>query len=114
MLRLSLALALDKGRGFRARRTLTMSKWQFTKGLHDLGRGAWAYLQPSGTWGWSNAGLVTDGDQALLVDTWFDERLTAEILATMQKTTGFGAERINTVVNTHSNGDHTFGNRLAK
>jgi cyclase len=91
-----------------------MSKWQFTKGLHDLGRGAWAYLQPSGTWGWSNAGLVTDGDQSLLVDTLFDERLTAEMLATMQKATGFGAERIGVVVNTHSNGDHTFGNNLAK
>src|SRR5215831_5309624 len=57
-----------------------MSKWPFTKGLHDLGRGAYAYLQPSGTWGYSNAGLVTDGDQSLLVDTLFDERLTAEML----------------------------------
>jgi cyclase len=91
-----------------------MSKWQFTKGLHDLGRGAYAYLQPSGTWGYSNAGLVTDGDQSLLVDTLFDERLTAEMLDTMKDATGFGADRIATVVNTHSNGDHTFGNRLAK
>lgn len=91
-----------------------MSKWQFTKGLHDLGRGAYAYLQPSGTWGYSNAGLITDGDQSLLVDTLFDERLTAEMLGTMQDATGFGADRIGVVVNTHSNGDHTFGNRLTK
>ncbi|MFZ2060941.1 MAG: MBL fold metallo-hydrolase [Candidatus Binatus sp.] len=91
-----------------------MSKWQFTKGLHDLGRGAYAYLQPSGTWGYSNAGLIADGDQSLLVDTLFDERLTAEMLAVMQDATGFGADRIGVVVNTHSNGDHTFGNRLAK
>jgi glyoxylase-like metal-dependent hydrolase (beta-lactamase superfamily II) len=91
-----------------------MSKWQFTKGLHDLGRGAYAYLQPSGTWGYSNAGLVTDGDQSLLVDTLFDERLTAEMFGVMQDATGFGAEKIGVVVNTHSNGDHTFGNRLAK
>jgi cyclase len=91
-----------------------VSKWQFTKGLHDLGRGAYAYLQPSGTWGYSNAGLVTDGDQSLLVDTLFDERLTAEMLGVMHNATGFGADRIGTVVNTHSNGDHTFGNRLAK
>ena len=90
-----------------------MSKWQFTKGLHDLGRGAYAYLQPSGTWGYSNAGLITDGDQSLLVDTLFDERLTAEMLGVMQDATGFGADRIGVVVNTHSNGDHTFGNRLA-
>jgi cyclase len=91
-----------------------VSKWQFTKGLHDLGRGAYAYLQPSGTWGYSNAGLIADGDQSLLVDTLFDERLTAEMLEVMRDATGFGADRIGVVVNTHSNGDHTFGNRLAK
>ena len=90
-----------------------MSGWKFTKGLHDLGRGAWAWLQPSGTWGYNNAGLVTDGDEALLVDTLFDERLTAEMLTAMRDATGFGADRIGLVVNTHSNGDHTFGNRLA-
>lgn len=91
-----------------------MGNWKFTKGLHDLGHGAFAYLQPSGTWGYSNAGLVIDGDQSLLVDTLFDERLTAEMLTTMQDATGFGADRIGVVVNTHSNGDHTFGNRLAR
>lgn len=91
-----------------------MSAWKFTKGLHDLGRGAWAWLQPSGTWGYSNAGLVTDGDQALLVDTLFDERLTATMLKAMGDATGYGADRIGLVVNTHSNGDHTFGNRLVE
>jgi glyoxylase-like metal-dependent hydrolase (beta-lactamase superfamily II) len=90
-----------------------MSKWPFTKGLHDLGRGAYAYLQPSGTWGYSNAGLVTDGDQSLLVDTLFDERLTAEMLGVIKAATGVGPDQIGVVVNTHSNGDHTFGNRLA-
>src|SRR5215472_16058192 len=90
-----------------------MSKWPFTKGLHDLGRGAYAYLQPSGTWGYSNAGLVTDGDQSLLVDTLFDERLTAEMLGVIKAATGVAADQIGVVVNTHSNGDHTFGNRLA-
>ena len=91
-----------------------MSHWPFTRGVHDLGSGLWAYLQPSGTWGWSNAGLVTDGDEALLVDTLFDERLTAEMLRALKDATGFGADDIGTLVNTHSNGDHTFGNRLAR
>jgi glyoxylase-like metal-dependent hydrolase (beta-lactamase superfamily II) len=91
-----------------------MSKWKFSKGVHDLGRGAYAYLQPSGTWGYSNAGLVIDGSEALLVDTLFDERLTAEMLRAMDDATGFGADTINTVVNTHANGDHTFGNRLVR
>ena len=44
-----------------------MSKWQYTKGLHDLGNGCFAYLQPDGSWGWSNAGLIVDHDQTLLV-----------------------------------------------
>jgi hypothetical protein len=41
-------------------------------------------------WGWSNAGLVRDGDQSLLVDTLFDLPLTAHMLKTMR---GAGRER---------------------
>ena len=85
----------------------------FTKGLHDLGNHAWAYLQPDGSWGWSNAGLVTDGDQSLLVDTLFDEHLTAEMLTAMKDATGVGGDEVTTLVNTHANGDHTHGNGLA-
>ncbi len=89
-----------------------MARWTYTKGLHDLGGGAYAYLQPGGTWGWSNAGLVVSGDQSLLIDTLFDELLTVEMLSAMKAATGFGGAEINTVVNTHANGDHTYGNQL--
>jgi len=89
-----------------------MADWRYTKGLHDLGNGAWAYLQPDGGWGWSNAGLIVDGEESLLVDTLFDERLTAEMLTAMEDAIGSGARDIATLVNTHANGDHTFGNRL--
>src|ERR1700729_1967111 len=88
-----------------------MSKWRYTKGLKDIGTGVWAYLLPDGSWGWSNAGLITDGDQSLLVDTLFDLRLTAEMLATMRRTTAAAAS-IDSLVNTHANGDHWFGNSL--
>lgn len=84
----------------------------FTKGLHEIGSGQYAYLQPTGTWGYSNAGLIVDGDQSLLVDTLFDEKLTAEMLATMRDATGIGGREVTTLVNTHANGDHTYGNRL--
>ena len=57
----------------------------YEKGLVDLGRGGYAWLQPDGGWGWSNAGLVSDGDQALLIDTLFDVRLTAEMLAAIRR-----------------------------
>ena len=90
-----------------------MAKWSYTKGLHDLGNGCYAYLQPDGSWGWSNAGLVVDDGRSLLVDTLFDLRLTREMLDSMRRATP-AAAAIGTVVNTHDNGDHTFGNQLVK
>ena len=55
----------------------------YDRGLHDLGNGIYAWLQPDGGWGWSNAGLVVDGDESLLVDTLFDLKLTQEMLDAM-------------------------------
>jgi cyclase len=88
-----------------------MSNWRYTKGLHDLGNGCFAYLQPDGSWGWSNAGLIVDNDQTLLVDTLFDLALTREMLSLMRAAVP-AAKSIGRLVNTHSNGDHTFGNQL--
>jgi cyclase len=90
-----------------------MSRWQYTKGLHDLGNGCWAYLLPDGGWGWSNAGLITDSGQSLLVDTLFDLPLTGEMLDAMRDADP-AAISIDTLVNTHANGDHTYGNQLVK
>jgi glyoxylase-like metal-dependent hydrolase (beta-lactamase superfamily II) len=84
----------------------------YARGLVDLGDGLYAWLQPDGGWGWSNAGLVVDRDQALLVDTLFDEPLTGEMLAAMEDATGVAAGDIQVLVNTHANGDHTHGNAL--
>jgi len=90
-----------------------MATWQYTKGLHDIGNGIYAYLQPDGSWGWSNAGLIVDGDQALLVDTLFDLKLTEAMLSEMRRATA-AAELINTLINTHANGDHCWGNQLVE
>lgn len=83
----------------------------YSQGLHELGNSLYAYLQPDGGWGWSNAGLVCDGDQTLLVDTLFDLHLTERMLSEMRRAVP-GAERIDTLVNTHANGDHCYGNEL--
>ena len=64
--------------------SLAKNGYAFKKGLTDLGNGTFAYLQPDGSWGWSNAGLITDGDQSLLVDTLFDLKLTGEMLSAMR------------------------------
>src|SRR5258705_13853171 len=82
----------------------------YSKGLHDLGDGCYAYLQPDGGWGWSNAGLIVGDGSSLLVDTLFDLRLTGEMLAAMETVTT--AAPIGTLVNTHANGDHCYGNEL--
>jgi cyclase len=80
----------------------------YTKGLHEVADGAWAYLQPDGGWGWSNAGLIAGDDGSLLVDTLFDLRLTADMLEEMRAVTPV----ITSVVNTHANGDHCYGHAL--
>jgi cyclase len=85
----------------------------YERGLREVGNGLYAYFQPDGSWGWSNAGLVVDGESTLLVDTLFDLRLTGEMLAEMRRAVP-ASERIETVVNTHANGDHTFGNQLVE
>ena len=88
--------------------------WKFRKGLHDLGSGAWAWLAPDGSWGWSNAGLITDGEESLLVDTLFDLALTGEMLDAMRKAAPLAAGHIDRLVNTHANGDHCHGNELVE
>ncbi len=85
----------------------------YQRGLADLGGGSWAWLQPDGGWGWSNAGLITDGDANLLVDTLFDLDLTGEMLDAMRASVP-AAKRIERLVNTHANGDHCNGNELVR
>jgi glyoxylase-like metal-dependent hydrolase (beta-lactamase superfamily II) len=82
----------------------------YTRGLHELGDGLFAYLQPDGGWGWSNAGLITAQGSSLLVDTLFDLNLTRAMLDAMKPVTD--TNPIGQAFNTHGNGDHWFGNEL--
>ncbi|MEM9039124.1 MAG: MBL fold metallo-hydrolase [Actinomycetota bacterium] len=83
-----------------------MNEPEFVEVANDV----FAYLQPDGTWGWSNAGLVVGDDESTLVDTLFDLSLTRAMLDTMRPQ----VERrpIRHLVNTHANGDHCYGNQL--
>jgi len=83
---------------------------EYEPGLHDVADGCHAYLQPDGGWGWSNAGLVVGYGRSLLVDTLFDLDLTARMLEAMAP--AVLTAPIATVVNTHANGDHCYGNQL--
>jgi cyclase len=82
---------------------------RFEGGLIEVGPGIHAWLQPNGLLGETNAGLVIGGGASLLVDTLWDPRLTRRMLAAMAPWTAEAP--IETVVNTHSDGDHWWGNQ---
>ena len=82
----------------------------YSKGRHEVADGVHAWLQPDGDWGLSNAGYVARGGEGLLVDTLFDLHLTREMLDALRPLTDRAP--IGTVVNTHANGDHCYGNSL--
>jgi cyclase len=82
---------------------------RFPGGLVQVGPDVHAWLQPNGLLGESNAALVVGDGASLLVDTLWDPRLTRRMLASMAPL----IERapIETLVNTHSDGDHWWGNQ---
>jgi cyclase len=82
---------------------------RFEGGLSEVGAGVHAWLQPNGLLGESNAVLVIGDGASLLIDTLWDPRLTRRMLAAMAPLTA-GAP-IETLVNTHSDGDHWWGNQ---
>ena len=91
---------------------MNLSIRPFTHGLHDLGSGGYAWIQPAGGWGWSNAGLIVDGEESLLVDTLFDLKLTQEMLNAMSRAEPNATQSFNTLVNTPATGAHCNGNEL--
>ncbi len=90
--------------------SLRHPRFSFERGLHDIGNGIYAWLQPDGGWGWSNAGLICDGGQSLIVDTLMDVPLTEAMLDCYLDAERQCMTDIDMVVNTHHNGDHCNGN----
>ena len=84
----------------------------YSEGLYDLGSDIYAWMVPNGSWGESNAGLIKVGDKALLIDTLWDHNYTRIMLDTISQT--FPDAQITKLINTHSDGDHFWGNYLLK
>jgi glyoxylase-like metal-dependent hydrolase (beta-lactamase superfamily II) len=78
--------------------------------LAKIAPGVAAWVAPDGGWGQGNAALITGHQASLLVDTLWDLPRTAGMLAAFQAT--LASAPIAEVVNTHSDGDHWFGNQL--
>jgi cyclase len=83
---------------------------RYAQGLTEVAPGVHAWLQPNGAWGESNAGLITGENASLLVDTLWDLPATRRMLDAMRAHTATAP--ITTLVNTHGDGDHWFGNEL--
>jgi glyoxylase-like metal-dependent hydrolase (beta-lactamase superfamily II) len=83
---------------------------RYEVGLQDLGTGVFAWLQPNGGLGESNAGLVLGDGESLLIDTLWDLTLTGRMLGAMALHTAQAPIRC--LVNTHGDPDHCWGNQL--
>ena len=82
----------------------------YAAGLMQVAPGIHAWLQPNGAWGESNAGLIVGAGESLLIDTLWDLALTGRMLDAMEPLTDEAP--IRTLVNTHGDGDHWWGNEL--
>jgi cyclase len=89
--------------------SLLGSQSRFEGGLHEVAHGVLAWLQPNGDWGESNAAVVVGRGEALMIDTLWTPALTQRMLDAVA---GRVQAPIRTVVNTHSDGDHVWGNQL--
>ena len=77
--------------------------------MSEVAPGVHAWLQPNGLLGESNAGLVIGDGTSLLVDTLWDPHLTRRMLAAIAPLSAKAP--IETLINTHSDGDHWWGNQ---
>lgn len=75
--------------------------------LLEVADGVFAYVQPDGGWCLNNAGLLLSDGECALVDTAATESRAHALRRAIRSVT---AAVPRTVVNTHSHGDHTFGN----
>ena len=82
----------------------------FTQGLYTLSDDCHVWLEPDGGWGFSNSRLVVGNGQSLLIDTLFDPPMTENMVAHMHDLVEH--RPITTLFNTHSDGDHWFGNQI--
>lgn len=82
---------------------------RFERGYKKVADQTWAWLQPNGALGESNSGLIASGDHVLVVDSLWDPPLTQRMLDEARKLVDATPE---TLFNTHSDGDHVWGNQL--
>jgi len=76
--------------------------------LKEIAKDVYACLQEDRGIGWNNAGFVNLGG-GLAIDTFYDLNRTRQMIELYKTVSPIPARRL---VNTHHNGDHTWGNQL--
>ncbi len=76
--------------------------------LKEIAKDVYACLQEDRGLGWNNAGFVNLGG-GLAIDTFYDLNRTEQMIELYKTVSPIPARRL---VNTHHNGDHTWGNQL--
>ncbi len=75
--------------------------------LQEVADGVHVYLQPDGSWCLSNSGVLVGQRSVLLIDTASTARRARALRAAVGAATSLPVQ---TLVNTHHHGDHTYGN----
>jgi len=78
--------------------------------LKEIADNVYACLQEDKGFGWNNAGYINLGE-GVIVDTLYDVKHTREMVELIQK---INPNLVKRIINTHHNGDHTWGNQLFK
>ncbi|MFD0353279.1 MBL fold metallo-hydrolase [Streptomyces sp. NPDC127110] len=89
-------------------RTVTTYRSTAQPRLDEIADGVFAYVQPDGGWCLNNAGYIASDDRPVLVDT----AATHDRALALKRAVAEVGPAPRFVVNTHSHGDHTFGNSL--
>lgn len=77
--------------------------------VREVADGAFAYIQPDGTWWINNTGFLVGPDGVVAIDACATEARTRAFLDTIATYTD---APVRTLINTHHHGDHTNGNHL--
>jgi cyclase len=75
--------------------------------IQEVSDGIFAYIQLDGSWFLNNAGCVVGSKAATVIDTTGTEARARAFHAAVR---GVTLKPVNTLINTHSHGDHTHGN----
>ena len=79
----------------------------FEPRVQEVAEGIFAYVQPHGGWCVNNCGILVGRAGTVLIDTVATRRRALRLAEQVERLSG---GPVQTIVNTHHHGDHTFGN----